>query len=62
MLAGPGLQGGESRGEGYDTLFSLPEGLTPVYTYDFSCDLDAILRMKPASAYLAWVFSRVTLR
>ena len=29
---------------------------------DFSCDFDAILRTKPAPAYPARVFSRVTLR
>ena len=34
----------------------------PVYTCDFSCDFDAILRTKPAPAYPAGFFSRVTLR
>ena len=35
--------------------------LRPVYTCDFSCDFDAILRTKLAPAYPARVFSRVTL-
>ena len=36
--------------------------LRPVYTCDFSCDFDAILHTKPAPAYPALVFSRVSLR
>ena len=36
--------------------------LRPVYICDFSCDFDAILSTKPAPAYPARVFSRVTLR
>ena len=36
--------------------------LRPVYTCDFSCDFDAILRTKPAPGYPTLVFSRVTLR
>ena len=38
------------------------EKLRPVYTCDFSCDFDAILHTKPATAYPARVCSRVTLR
>ena len=34
----------------------------PVYTCDFRCDFGAILRTKPAPAYPARVYSRVTLR
>ena len=36
--------------------------LRPVYTCDFSCDFDAIMRTKPAPAYPARVYSRVKLR
>ena len=36
--------------------------LRPVNTCDFWCDLNAILRTKPAPAYPARAFSRVTLR
>ena len=41
-------------------LFSnAAKALRPVYTCDFSCDVDAILRTKFATAYPARVVSRV---
>ena len=43
-------------------LCNSSESLRPVYTCDFRCDFGAILRTKPAPAYPARVYSRVTLR